>query len=288
MLTFVFDEPALIIEGQERILVIADLHIGIEYELAQSGVSIPPQTEKNKQRLFNLIEKTKASKLILLGDIKHNVPGIAWQEFRDIPTLFEELTQRIKIEIIPGNHDGDIEFLLPENVKINDLKGTLIKNEKIIALLHGHSWPSEELLNSDLVIAGHYHPAIQFRDELGHRSTEPAWIRTKLNREEIAQHYLKKLSGQKSENLIKKYKTAVEVLEEEYQIKIGELEILIMPAFNELISGLAFNLIKPDESLGPLLKPNVFLLEEAEVYLLDGTYLGMLKNLQELREFRRK
>jgi len=52
-----------------------------------------------------------------------------------------------------------------------------------------------------------------------------------------------------------------------------------MPAFNHLIGGMAFN-SKDFEPLGPLLKNEVFNWKKAEVYLLDGTLLGSLKDLK--------
>ena len=46
MILPVFDAPLLLVEGDERVLVAADLHLGLEYELWLGGVSIPSQTEK--------------------------------------------------------------------------------------------------------------------------------------------------------------------------------------------------------------------------------------------------
>ncbi len=52
-----------------------------------------------------------------------------------------------------------------------------------------------------------------------------------------------------------------------------------MPAFNHLIGGMAFN-SKDFEPIGPLLKNEVFKWKNGEVYLLDGTLLGKLKDLK--------
>ncbi len=49
--TPVFGEPLLLVEGKERVLVAADLHLGLEYELWLGGISIPSQTEKILRRL---------------------------------------------------------------------------------------------------------------------------------------------------------------------------------------------------------------------------------------------
>ncbi len=53
-----------------------------------------------------------------------------------------------------------------------------------------------------------------------------------------------------------------------------------MPAFNRLLGGVPVNVKKmSNELLGPLLKNNFIDMNNAEIYLLDGTYLGKLKNL---------
>ena len=46
---FITNEPAIMLPG--KVLVIADLHIGAEYEFRRAGIKIPSQTKK-------LLEKT--------------------------------------------------------------------------------------------------------------------------------------------------------------------------------------------------------------------------------------
>ena len=81
----VFDAPLLLVEGKERVLVAADLHLGLEHELWLGGVSIPSQTEKILARLQGYVAEIKPDRLLLLGDLKHNVPKTSWQEKREIP-----------------------------------------------------------------------------------------------------------------------------------------------------------------------------------------------------------
>jgi hypothetical protein len=62
--------------------------------------------------------------------------------------------------------------------------------------------------------------------------------------------------------------------------KTGKLKVIIMPAFNDLLGGVPVNEKRPsDELLGPLLKNEFIDMEKSELYLLDGTFLGKLKNL---------
>jgi metallophosphoesterase superfamily enzyme len=70
LITPVFDAPLLLVEGDERVLVAADLHLGLEHELWLGGVSIPSQTEKILARLLGFLAEIKPDRLLLLGDLK--------------------------------------------------------------------------------------------------------------------------------------------------------------------------------------------------------------------------
>jgi len=82
------NEPILFIEDK-KILVIADLHIGIETELREHGLNPLSQTEKMLKRLSSICKKYKPEEIILLGDIKHNIPSSTFQERRDVISFFE-------------------------------------------------------------------------------------------------------------------------------------------------------------------------------------------------------
>lgn len=90
MISPVFNEPLLLAEGQERVLVAADLHLGLEYELWLCGVSIPSQMERILERLQDQIVKIKPDRLLLLGDVKHNVPRTSWQEKKRYRTFWAD------------------------------------------------------------------------------------------------------------------------------------------------------------------------------------------------------
>jgi len=124
-----------------------------------------------------------------------------------------------------------------------------------IGLIHGHAWPSPELMKAKLLVSAHNHPAVKFRDELGARTIEPAWLRCKLD----------------TSKLPKKLRVAA-----------GDSvpELLVMPAFGELVGGATVNQAVPKELIGPIFKSGAARIEDAEVYLLDGTCLGLVKNLK--------
>ncbi|MGQ9788376.1 MAG: metallophosphoesterase [Candidatus Hadarchaeaceae archaeon] len=241
--------------AEEKIIVISDLHLGIEHELAKKGISLPNQMPRLKTRLTTLLKEKEATHLIILGDVKHNVPVTTWHEWSELPDLFEYLARMVKIDIVKGNHDGGLEGMMPHEVNIHDPHGLVLGKRKKVGLMHGHTWPAPELLETEFIIAGHNHPAIEFRDDLGGRSIEPIWLRAKLNPKKIP----KKLLPPAEKKLP---------------------DLIVVPAFSELVGGAAVNRGLPQELIGPIFRSGAVKLDEAEAYLLDGTFLGKIKVLR--------
>ncbi|MEM3402118.1 MAG: metallophosphoesterase [Candidatus Hadarchaeales archaeon] len=249
------DVPALRIKDKnERILAITDLHIGIEWELSKQGISLPSQVPRLKKRLLNLIKEERAKRLIFLGDIKHNIPVSSWQEWSEIPRLLQDLAEVVEVEIIPGNHDGDIKGMVPKDVIVHDVKGIIIGK---IGLVHGHAWPKPELFQTELLVTGHDHPAVEFRDSIGGRIFEKVWLRGKLNPKKMP----------------KKFREAVGKKPPEF---------LVVPAFSELVGGTAVNGKLQKPLVGPFFKSGAVDLNRAEIYLLDGTFLGEVRILKRI------
>ncbi len=260
----IINEPALLVSGKTTSLVVGDIHLGIEWDLYRSGVTIPSQMEAQLVHLLGLIRKHQPHRLILLGDIKHNVPQISWQERDEIPRFFEALTELVQVDLLPGNHDGGIEFLLPEseNITIHPSRGAVIDN---VGYFHGHTWPDAKILGEEYVIMAHNHPTVRFTDPLGYSISEPVWIRTSFIGSEIQKHFNK--IGMNIDH-------------------VSDTELIIVPVFNELCGGIAFNEARDDDLLGPVFSARTVEVNNARVYLLDGTYLGLLKNIRKLEDTR--
>lgn len=235
--------PALTID--DKVLVVADLHIGIEGEFKEAGFILPSQTEKMARLFISILKRTKPDRLVILGDLKHNVPRTSKQEWSEIPDLVQELFEHVhEIEVLPGNHDGGLRRLLPEGVRMGTSSGTTIGD---IGLFHGHAWPSKEVMHSKVAIMAHNHPVIIFKDKLGMRISKRCWMRS----------FFRKKS-------------------ERYPRMPQEL--IMMPAFNEFCGGTPVN--DPESNfLGPILSKEFLALRKSTVHLLDGTYLGVLSDL---------
>jgi putative SbcD/Mre11-related phosphoesterase len=244
MIKFLADYPVAFISGK-KILVIADIHLGIENELYNKGILIHPQVEKFRKILEELIDQNRAKTLVILGDLKHNVPGISLREERQIPKLFDSLVEKVKVILCKGNHDTELKGLLPEKVKIYSSRG--FQNGEY-GFFHGHAWPDKNLMKCNYLFMGHLQPAIEFVDKLGYRSIQQVWLKGNLN-----------------QNLIKK----------KYKIsKTGELSIIIVPSFNKLSGSLIVNKKLKEELTGPLFTNKILDMDKMTAYLLDGTCLG--------------
>ena len=270
--------PALLIQRQkERILVVADLHIGWEVKLAEQGIHVPSQTPKILEKMVQLIENCKPTGIIFLGDVKHAIAKVEMEEWRDIPDFFEALTKRVpNIKIIPGNHDGNLEPLLPETTKVLPPTGIVFGN---VGLFHGHTWPAPELLNCRDLVTGHVHSTVAFRDTIGFRITRQVWVKAKCDRLHLAKSILKSLN-------IKPAKDPIDLLQKRFKIKFRTSNLFIMPSFNDFLGGRPINektLGKDQKSsafIGPILRSKSVNIDDSEVYMLDGTFLGTVNQLK--------
>nr|MDO8080719.1 metallophosphoesterase [Candidatus Freyarchaeota archaeon] len=271
----IVDEPALLVNfSDKKILCIADLHLGYEFLLAQKGVVIPSQSEEMKDRILDLIERTNADSLIIIGDVKHNIFRVSHSEWRGVTRLLEDISEKVDVQITLGNHDTNLDLLLPNNIFVHSSKGFLIENDDIkVGFVHGHAWPKPDLLQSDYIIIGHNHPVIEMRDGMGGKWFVPAWIELRGDKEKIASSFANHLGLRETSN-------PIEDLKKE-SIQIENTKIIVVPAFNPLLGGVALN--RPDiKFLGPILSSNMVEKGTAKVKLLDGTYLGSLENCSSL------
>ncbi len=254
-LTPLLDAPALIVRNEDVSLVMGDIHLGIEHDLYHSGINIPSQIARRMDRILGYIGEAGPDRIILLGDIKHNVPRTSYQEADEVPRFLNELAKHAIVEIIPGNHDGGIEALIPKNPDINlhSSRGAIIDG---VAYFHGHTWPDPSLLSCKYWVMSHNHPTIKLTDNVGHTITRQAWIRARLDEGAVRANY-------KPE-----------------EFAWSDPEVFIVPSFNELCGGIAFNESWHDDLLGPLFTSHAIRLEDAQVYLLDGTFMGTIDNLR--------
>ncbi len=272
---------ALIKSAKKKTLVIADPHLGWEMALQKKGIHVPSQTPKLLKKLVALLSRYKPDSLLILGDVKYTVMTSEPGEWHDIPDFFNEIKKYItEVGVIRGNHDANLEPMLPEYVKMHQATGVIVGD---VGLFHGHKWPSPALLQCKTLVMGHLHPVVVFRDPAGFKITRQVWMKANCNAEALTRILLQK-HGVKIEG------TTAETLQKHYGVKTRAQEIFMMPSFNDFLGGRPVNETRPRKELGsealigPVLRSEAVDVDNSEIYLLDGTYLGTLNRLRKLQQ----
>jgi metallophosphoesterase superfamily enzyme len=68
---------------------------------------------------------------------------------------FFKRLEKCDVIIVPGNHDANIQRLVPDNISM--ISSTVMVEENIL-FTHGHVMPSENFSHVDKIIRGHLHP----------------------------------------------------------------------------------------------------------------------------------
>jgi len=157
-------EPALYVKSLDAIIV-ADIHLGLEWELEEKGVHIPfPTYEPIVKSLRNMFNYKPAKKLIILGDIKNEFGDINPEEWTQVQDFINDV-RNLGAEpvLIRGNHDNFVRIVLKRlNV---EFKEPPVRMGKYL-LIHGdkdHELPEDE----SIILMGHEHPAVSIRDSIG-------------------------------------------------------------------------------------------------------------------------
>jgi putative SbcD/Mre11-related phosphoesterase len=280
MLSLLWHQPAAMVKTPKtKTLLIADPHIGWEIELQKKGIHVPSQTPKLQNKLATILSRYKPDRLVIVGDVKYTVVSSEIAEWHDIPDFFAKLQAQVpSIAVVRGNHDANIEPLLPQNVEILPATGAVVGD---VGVFHGHKWPSPALLGCKTLVMGHLHPVVVFRDPAGFKINRQVWMRAKVDGEALAKTLLQK-HGVKIEGSV------AQTLQKHYGVKLMAKELFIMPSFNDFLGGRPINETQPRKEIGaealigPVLRSEAVDVDNSELYLLDGTYLGTLNQLRSL------
>ena len=143
---------------KEKILIIADPHIGLEEALNKQGILMPKfQFKEMYAKLKKIHDKKDIKKIIINGDLKHEFGTISEQEWRDTLKMLDLCLKYAPVIIIKGNHDNIVGPIAKKrNVQI--LNSYKTENETIT---HGDKIIPIE---TKYIIIGHEHPAVSITD----------------------------------------------------------------------------------------------------------------------------
>ena len=229
--------PAMVIEGDKKSLVITDLHLGFENALTLNNVFLGKNktvTEITKE-IELIIDKIKPDSLILLGDVKSGINSITKTEWETVQAFFENITKLIDTVLVPGNHDANIEKLIPNEISLASSKGIIVDD---ILLTHGHTMPSENFSQINTIVMGHIHPVFFEKESL--INGERVWVSIISDKQKI------------------------------FHSKSGELELIILPSFNRYFYATQKKFYK--KSISPIIEKIEVM--QAKILRLDGTIIG--------------
>ena len=231
-------KPALILEGERKNLIVTDIHIGFENSMVSNEIFIGKNSSINEtiQELSGIIDAENPDSIILLGDIKSSVKNISRNEWDEVPIFFEEIRKKCDVILIPGNHDANIQRLVPDNISMISSRGMVEEN---VLLTHGHTMPSENFSHVDKIIMGHLHPVFFQEDSV--LNGQRVWVSFRTEKENI------------------------------FPNRTGELEITVIPSFNKYFY--ATHRKKYKKSISPIID-KIKSVSTAKIVTLDGTIIG--------------
>ncbi|GGN16417.1 metallophosphoesterase [Halarchaeum nitratireducens] len=237
--------PAAVADcGDESALVVADYHAGIEASLRRDGLEAPSRADERRDRVLSLVVETGAERVVFLGDLGHRIGEPRGAERDELETLVADLP--VPATLVRGNHDGGVADVV--DIDVTPAEGGRFGD---VGFCHGHTWPSRDVLEADVVCVGHEHPAVRLADEVGGSRVERVWLRGPLEGAPFAEH------------------------DDATRDAAVSGELVVCPAFNEYSGGTWVN-VEGQEFLAPFLPEAC---PDAQAYLLDGTRLGPYRGL---------
>ena len=137
-------QRALLVANQ-RLLLIADVHLGKAEHLQSHGIPLPSDGDaENISRIEKLVDQHQPEELVILGDLIHHPRSVSSLLRQQITALVERLD--CKVSWIEGNHD--------RGSSLGPLQGDASQSRQGLWLSHEPEVPPEGLLN----VCGHLHP----------------------------------------------------------------------------------------------------------------------------------
>lgn len=138
---------------QERMLIVADIHLGKVGHFRKAGIAIPKSMEQDDlAELSDLIDRYNPECILFLGDLFHSDLNRDWEWF----VLWRSLFKHIKMILVLGNHDilnqklySDLNFELIDHLDLGPFRFTHepLKKAELSSL-------------QKYIISGHIHPGV--------------------------------------------------------------------------------------------------------------------------------
>lgn len=151
--------------GREKILFLADVHLGKINHFRKSGIPVPPKAnERNIELMIDLINLTRPRRVICLGDLFHSYYNPEWEVFGELVKHFV----KISFELVLGNHD-----IMSEQQYVR--KGIAVHSTLRIAPFVFTHHPLEEADGEFYNLSGHLHPGVTMHGKARQSVTLPCF-----------------------------------------------------------------------------------------------------------------
>lgn len=134
-------------------VVLGDLHLGYERALEDEGIYLPRiNTGSIRDSLNRIISRYEPTRVVLLGDIKHDFRRVGREGKDDVRSSVRLLSEAADVIVVKGNHDNFLQNILAD-------AGIMVVDHVDMCgfrLEHGH-------IDSGIrpVIIGHEHPSVR-------------------------------------------------------------------------------------------------------------------------------
>jgi metallophosphoesterase superfamily enzyme len=250
----VLGHPVLHVTPIERsgdgFIVAADAHLGLGS--FHPGQPSPPgaRAEEMAEELLNVAKSTRSTRVVFAGDLKQPIVGMIPPLRRELFEFFSTLLGAgLHVDVVPGNHDVGLLRALPREVRFHPVGGFRIGS---VGIFHGHAWPSNPVLRSSTLVAGHLHPGFRLAPSIHAPGGKfRCWLRVEFP--PPARNRRRRKHG-----------------------PILTRELIVLPALNPLTGTESLNRSAPARFRTFLWKRFV-LRGTTRAFLLDGTDLGPLR-----------
>jgi len=176
------DSLPCLYHDEADLLVLSDLHLGLEGTMTSEGNYVPKHQLK---RIKNDIERAKsisnASRILINGDLKNEFKT-SYSESKEVEKLAEFLKKTFEeVIIVKGNHDTFIESSFDRfNIKLKEFY-----KESEILFIHGdRKLENFEVGEFETLVIGHEHPALGLKDDIGVKEKIDCFLYGKTKKDE--------------------------------------------------------------------------------------------------------
>lgn len=139
---------------KQKILVIADMHLGKLVHFRKKGLFVPsPPVNSDLQTLISLIKRFDPHEVVFLGDLFHSENNSEYRSFISTIQMFQD----IQFTLTKGNHD-----IIADEIFINDNIAVVEEKKLENNIILTHQLP-KHVNESSFYIVGHIHPGYRIQ-----------------------------------------------------------------------------------------------------------------------------